>query len=1144
MQWHKMAKKMQKYFSVLLIITMLFSICPALAYAENVLPQNSAVQLENTVSYDNLELSSELEQSSEAEQSIVTEQITNPEQNANSVLESVYAPETVILEENTPEEKSGTIITEPSGNIAQEEETTPSTDLMLGASAVMQVGGSGSAGTVYVSVENTAYSKADGAAWEGKLLNRYEVPINTGDTMMNAVEKALTANNITTEGMSDNYISSINGLAAGSPDYLSGWMGMLNDWFVNEGLNNITLENGDEICLMFSRNGGEDIGGTWNNNDTSLKALEFSTGILSPEFSGATTEYTLTVPQGTISVAVTPTATNKNFQVRTYLGSMQYKRNMTVPVENGTVISVSCGDPNWPSMNTSEGATTYTINVQIEGQPVVSNHAPYAVKSTDTAEITLGESYSVDLSTIFIDSDGDELTYTASINDSDAETTVANYVYTPSEAGTYTIVFKASDGKSDLDTYTVTLTAKAPLTECNIKVFAFSSGGIKTVVFTDAEGNTIETEGGGRINKPYTMTVAPGTYYYKAYSSPTVNEENLTGSGYFNVTDNNQIIHLGVLYFSVYKAYSEDIGSDNYSILLYDEKGVAVQQGKTANTYVVVANQTFSYKITPENPRLQEVQGTCTLNSTSNMISISNAKRVEVPLSMKLIRTFRVSKGAGLRMFTKGNIHYVAFNEFTPDSIDTTSDENYDIYKFYLPSGKTCVYIAGENGTGYLKQAQTFEFRETDTINTYTVDLQKLDNSVREDNSYKAADIYMNVDDSKYIKLVLGETFDLETFRVWQTIDNACDNQFVEPDFHYEVIGDSISLTSGGMVGREYTTIKALKPGVSIVKITYDAMNTIANIREGATSFDSFYYNAIDPVNTGIVIVNVGADKGAVIQTNIGQREYDTIYYTETMVMPTGETKSVDTCAEYTFIPTADSNVSVRVHDPLHNTEWGNAWTDYSPNPDGSYSVKLRNGRNIIEISAGDSVEYYVVNAKALTVTIENKTNPGEVLKAGDEAAISFTGITPPIQKMAGIYNPGFPGTEWVQYETEDAKVIKSPGTQYNLAIINTITFSPEKAGTIKLANGQIHAGHLGSALDTHRVIPKTGLPPNLNASGGTNSPYFSTLPDIILYVQPKGSSIITFNVNPDDAIVFVKDSEGSRVLPKDGIYSLNNGST
>ena len=232
---------------------------------------------------------------------------------------------------------------------------------------------------VRVIVENTTYSQADGAAWDGTLVDTW-IDIDETSSMMSCVVDALDEKGYTQTGAESGFISEVNGLGIGAPDMSSGWMGSLNDWFTNEGFEAFTVESGkleagDEIRIMFSAYGyGEDLGGTWANNDKTVKALEFSEGSLDKAFSANEHEYTLTLPEGTTGVEVTPTATNKNFQVRTSVAGTEYKRTETVPVENGTVITVTCGDPAWPSMNAGEYGTgaenvpaeVYTINVAIE----------------------------------------------------------------------------------------------------------------------------------------------------------------------------------------------------------------------------------------------------------------------------------------------------------------------------------------------------------------------------------------------------------------------------------------------------------------------------------------------------------------------------------------------------------------------------------------------------------------------------------------------------------------------------------------------------------------------------------------------------------------------------------------------------------
>ena len=225
-------------------------------------------------------------------------------------------------------------------------------------------------GQVHVIVENTTYTSKT-APWQGKLVDEW-VELEADSTMMSCIVDALGDHSQT--GADSGYISEVDGLGEMDENagMMSGWMGTLNDWFVNEGFDAFTaakgtLAAGDEIRLMYSCNGGEDLGGSWSSTDKTVKSLSFSEGALTPTFSKDAHAYTLTVGADVTGVMVTPTASNKNYQVRTSVNGKEYKRTESVPVTDGTVITVKCGDPSWPSMNDNSGeAQTYTVTVKQE----------------------------------------------------------------------------------------------------------------------------------------------------------------------------------------------------------------------------------------------------------------------------------------------------------------------------------------------------------------------------------------------------------------------------------------------------------------------------------------------------------------------------------------------------------------------------------------------------------------------------------------------------------------------------------------------------------------------------------------------------------------------------------------------------------
>lgn len=268
-------------------------------------------------------------------------------------------------------------------NIGKAEDVTTATaakTAALEAMAAVDADMAQDYGTVYVTIENTTFTHdlwpTGKTYWEGAPINHFEVDLTAASTMMTCVVDALDQHGWSQTGASSNYVSSINGLSAFDGGSQSGWMGTLNDWFTNEGFGNFSVANGklgdgDEIRIMYTRTGyGEDLGGTWSNQNTTLEALDVTNGTIFPDFTsgtiGSTNEYTLQIDDEKAEIKITPTAANKNFLVKTFLneqvtdnteGVSFYKRTQTIPVVAGDTIYVGCGVKGWPTMNTQAGNT-------------------------------------------------------------------------------------------------------------------------------------------------------------------------------------------------------------------------------------------------------------------------------------------------------------------------------------------------------------------------------------------------------------------------------------------------------------------------------------------------------------------------------------------------------------------------------------------------------------------------------------------------------------------------------------------------------------------------------------------------------------------------------------------------------------------
>lgn len=209
---------------------------------------------------------------------------------------------------------------------------------------------------------------------------------------------------------------------------------------------------------------------------------------------------------------------------------------------------------------------------------------------------------------------------------------------------------------------------------------------------------------------------------------------------------------------------------------------------------------------------------------------------------------------------------------------------------------------------GYSKNKDDYVSHHTDFASANFKEFA-LDNGFRVDNDYLEANLYLSVPDNNYINMAVGgDGINLMPLRTWQAVDNVVGNSYVEPNYHYKVYGESVELTETGEEWSEYAVIQPVKSGVSLIAVTYDALyySQYSDGREKETSGGiASYYNAIEPINTRVVVVNVGGKNTANIKTNIADgdkgvgTEFDTIYFAKTI---NGE-KQAKQYADFTFTP-------------------------------------------------------------------------------------------------------------------------------------------------------------------------------------------------------------------------------------------------
>ena len=283
-------------------------------------------------------------------------------------------------------------------------------------------------GTVTVSVANFTYDDGYYYRDPGKkpFLYLENYPLGENDTMMTVILRALKENGYSWTGTGGDdytltYLSSISKTENGKTYKLgefdggqqSGWMGTLNDWFTNLSFAEFKVANGklgdgDVISVQYTREGlGEDLSGTFGNSDTTLKALDIEGGKLLTEFAsgeaGGTYEYTLAIDSASAVVKLTPTASNKNYLTKIFLnekvtgnteGSSFFKRTQSIPVANGDVIYVGCGEYAWPCMNNqSTEARDYTGTWYVLHVVNVNEGAGYVSETIDALPSASDVSY-------------------------------------------------------------------------------------------------------------------------------------------------------------------------------------------------------------------------------------------------------------------------------------------------------------------------------------------------------------------------------------------------------------------------------------------------------------------------------------------------------------------------------------------------------------------------------------------------------------------------------------------------------------------------------------------------------------------------------------------------------------------------------
>ena len=903
------------------------------------------------------------------------------------------------------------------------------------------------ANQVRVIVENTTFTKAleggENPAWTGTLVDEW-VALSNDSTVMTCVVAALDNHGYTQSGAENNYISSINGLAAGDGGSASGWMGTLNDWFTNEGFGGFTvakrtLEAGDEIRIMYTSNGyGADLGGSWANNDKTVKELTFSAGTLDKDFDKDTHEYTLTVPADVTSVMVTPTASNKNFQVRTSVDGTEYKRTAAVPVADGKQIVVKCGDPEWPSMNNQAdgtGATvpaeTYTITVKAEGEtPVTPEVKTMTVNvAPKTANVTFY-------------SDADATTALAQEYVKDNGEVKVGYAYYHQ----YELSFPAD------------LSADA--------YYAY-------------RGTEGETNLGGEAFKPKEGVVLHLLRANVRYNGKSLNEE---GDYTFTLQNGDRAVVCGTPYIEKEIRYTP----------------VLLIAGEAHSGTVTLAEKWNSdYYLTREGK----------FSNTPSKTS-GSAATINLPITTYKKITVTAPKDAAVSFFKQEKNYVVSSITADSTETDgettthvfkgTSAHSNYQ-YRATM-NGKV-------TQAGYLKDgdAITVVFPERAPDNTAST-LAYDDNSIllNIDDSKDTNELAMQVGETFKLRAFRAAWEIVNSTTANQMIEPDFHYAVLSGNDVVSIVptaasdkGDSYC--SGNASGN-WMNVTALKNGTAVVAVYYDAIDVYGATPANATGITTF--GASDPARYGYVVIHVGQDVTADVKplTSDGDwdAEFDTVYYTgdEGGVFSFTSSDATAVTVKNLYAATMGAEVSAA-------KDADGKWN--VPVKAGSNLIAITTAQGIdyrLVRAAKVTVTYTNVTTSQSDSDITKlKITQGDTLK------IHVDGLHMPIPKMSGVYNPGYPGTVKVAYLLNNEFVLMSAGTQYDFvsSARSDVTFKVLTSGENKLS-GYISLSSMGDDFGNHRNITDEGKPVNMNASEKFGT--FGILPAVSFNVQSGTSDI------------------------------------
>ena len=720
-----------------------------------------------------------------------------------------------------------------------------------------------------------------------------------------------------------------------------------------------------------------------------------------------------------------------------------------------------------------------------------------------------------------------------------------------------------------------------------IPFIAFASGFAAEAVPVKVTMNTVSTtmslapkDGGEAVDvgepaaRVYNFDAPAGDYVLTAYAS---NGTTVNGTIELTVPDVTSEQSFTILTNTAYVSNKNEDGSTwtiangdyTLDVTVNSREGerqtITVGESTTAgrNTFLALNGNSYNVAFIPS--EAHQAEGYTTLYKAGTLTFNVNVYGA-IPKAADY--TITLPSDAELMLGIKFT-HFTNFEPVEPKATEVSGDTKTVTY--HLADNQVYNYRTwkkdGLTQAGYFTMSidpakcPVVEFTEADykAFNPHQVNHDPQSNK-----GYETGDLFLNINEQGHLKMNTGDTFLAHAMRTWELTDNSTNNYFMEPDFHYTVVGldgkpstGVIEIENANTTTSPWSQIKAVGTGTAIVLVTYDAIGV--NYFSGVNKTEYLggeHWGAIWPENTGVFVVTVGENASGIkpnmlindeynketlkLAGNNVDAEHDVFYYLDT-----------EEGATYTFTPegVADITIAYPTIGEQTVTYSGFGSEGVTKNEDGSYTLLLKHGRQIIKMTdaAGKSA-YQVIKARECHREITNVTREGSnIFQPGDKIKIQYSGLYHPANKLAGIYNMsayvtynGIPnGSSLIlgsgQYTFGSAA--SAQAVSIDIPADHDVNAAPE----IIMDNGVIQVNGYGDPIGAHRNInPTAGRAPNFTAIA--HKTYFGAIPDVKIPLRAVNTFIIRLEPNVADADIKVMFNGNELTPDENGDYSGTYG--